>query len=224
MTRIECGHEKADYRKLWRRGHRGRRHQADAHKPERDRIPYHSADSVGECGRGRDRAVDFSHRPVRGIPHGWSYDYRRNDVLSGMGCRWDDTNRIVMGPGFGWTLPGDRDGDGPGACAANRGTKTIGGSGGLSAIGAIAGLRVRDGAGGGTLFGLLSTRNPETAALFFDMVRHGPGVLSGLPIEQAAHARAEIARAFSGVFLLVAGISCISVAMSATLRVRREVR
>jgi MFS family permease len=71
------------------------------------------------------------------------------------------------------------------------------------------------------LFGMLSARNPGTAAVFFDMVRHGPGVLTGLPIEQAAQVRAEVARAFSGIFLLVAGVSCISVAMAATLRMQR---
>jgi hypothetical protein len=71
------------------------------------------------------------------------------------------------------------------------------------------------------LFGLLSSWNPATAALFFDMVRHGSGVLARLPAGQAVQARAEIAHAFSGVFLLVAGISCLSVAMAATLPVRR---
>ncbi len=74
---------------------------------------------------------------------------------------------------------------------------------------------------GAVLFGLLSARDPETAVLFFDMVRRGPGVLLQLPGDQQALARAAIARAFSGVFVLVAGISCISVVMSATLPVRR---
>jgi MFS family permease len=76
-------------------------------------------------------------------------------------------------------------------------------------------------AAGAVLFGLLSAWDPDTATLFFAMVRHGSGVLLSLPADQQALARSEIASAFSGVFLLVAGISCVSVAMSATLPVRR---
>lgn len=76
-------------------------------------------------------------------------------------------------------------------------------------------------AAGAVLFGLLSAWDPGTASLFFEMVRKGAGVLARLPAEQQALARAEIARAFSGVFVLVAGISCVSVAMAATLPVRR---
>ena len=76
-------------------------------------------------------------------------------------------------------------------------------------------------AAGAVLFGLLSAHNPEVAALFFEMVRRGPVVLLSQPLEQQAVARAAIASAFSGVFLLVAAISCLSVAMSATLPVRR---
>jgi predicted MFS family arabinose efflux permease len=76
-------------------------------------------------------------------------------------------------------------------------------------------------AAGAVLFGALTAWNPETAALFFDMVRRGPGVLLALPLDQQASVRSEIASAFSLVFLLVAGISCVSVVMSATLPVRR---
>jgi hypothetical protein len=71
------------------------------------------------------------------------------------------------------------------------------------------------------LFGLLTSWNPDAAALFFNVVRHGAGVLTSLPTDQAVQARADITRAFSGVFLLVAGISCLSVAMAVTLPVRR---
>jgi predicted MFS family arabinose efflux permease len=76
-------------------------------------------------------------------------------------------------------------------------------------------------AAGAVLFGLLSAWNPTTAALFSDMVRKGTGALLSLPAGQQDAVKAEIASAFSGVFLLVAGISCVSVAMSATLPVRR---
>ena len=76
-------------------------------------------------------------------------------------------------------------------------------------------------AAGAVLFGLLTAWSADTATLFFEMVRRGTGVLTALPADQQILARAEIARAFSGVFLLVAGISCVSAAMAATLPVRR---
>jgi predicted MFS family arabinose efflux permease len=76
-------------------------------------------------------------------------------------------------------------------------------------------------AAGAVLFGLLSAWDPETASLFFAMVRHGSGVLLNLPADQQILVRSEIASAFSGVFLLVAGISCVSVTMAATLPMRR---
>ena len=74
---------------------------------------------------------------------------------------------------------------------------------------------------GAVLFGLLSVWDPATAALFIEMVRKGAGILLRLSGDQQDVARAAIARAFSGVFILVALISCVSVAMSATLPVRR---
>ena len=75
-------------------------------------------------------------------------------------------------------------------------------------------------AAGSVLFGLLSMRNPGSAALFLDMVRHGTGALAALPEANQSVARGDIAHAFSGVFLLVAAISCVSVAMSSTMNVR----
>jgi predicted MFS family arabinose efflux permease len=74
---------------------------------------------------------------------------------------------------------------------------------------------------GAVLFGLLAARAPDAAALFHEMVRRGPSVLTALALDQQEATRAAIARAFSGVFVLVAIISCISVSMSATLPVRR---
>ena len=76
-------------------------------------------------------------------------------------------------------------------------------------------------AAGAVLFGLLSLWNKATSDLFFEMVRRGPDILASLPLDQQALARGEIAQAFSGVFLLVAAISCVSVAMAATMPVRR---
>lgn len=74
---------------------------------------------------------------------------------------------------------------------------------------------------GAVLFGLLSARDPAAAGVFHEMVRRGPGVLNALAVDQQDLTRAAISRAFSGVFALVALISCLSVAMSATLPVRR---
>jgi predicted MFS family arabinose efflux permease len=76
-------------------------------------------------------------------------------------------------------------------------------------------------AAGAVLFGLLSAMDPETATLFFDMVRRGPSVLAALPAERQALVQGEIADAFRGVFLLVACFSCTIVAMAATMPVRR---
>ena len=74
---------------------------------------------------------------------------------------------------------------------------------------------------GAVLFGLLRSANPDTATLFFDMVRRGPSVLASLTVEHAALVRAEVAAAFRGVFLTVACFACIIVAMAATLPLRR---
>ena len=74
---------------------------------------------------------------------------------------------------------------------------------------------------GAVLFGLLTSMDHDTATLFFDMVRRGPGVLASLTAEHRALVQSEVAAAFRGVFLTVAGFACITVAMAATLPVRR---
>lgn len=76
-------------------------------------------------------------------------------------------------------------------------------------------------AAGAVLFGVLTATDPHTAALFFDMVRRGPGVLATLSAEHQAVVQTQIANAFRGLFLLVACFSCTIIAMSATLPVRR---
>jgi len=76
-------------------------------------------------------------------------------------------------------------------------------------------------AAGAVLFGLLSLMDSETATMFFDMVRRGPGVLAELPPDRRALVQGEIADAFRGVFLLVACFSCTIVGMAATLPLRR---
>ena len=74
---------------------------------------------------------------------------------------------------------------------------------------------------GAVLFGVLSALNPDTATLFFDMVRQGPGVLASLTADHRALVQQEVAAAFRGVFLTVACFAGITVAMAATLPLRR---
>jgi MFS family permease len=74
---------------------------------------------------------------------------------------------------------------------------------------------------GAVLFGLLSVMDPDTADLFSEMVRRGPGVLDHLDPARHALVQSEIARAFRGVFLTVACFSCTIVACAATLPMRR---
>lgn len=74
---------------------------------------------------------------------------------------------------------------------------------------------------GAVLFGLLSSINAQTAELFAEMVRHGPGILDSLSPDHRALVQSEIATAFRGVFLTVAFFSCTIVACAATLPMRR---
>ena len=76
-------------------------------------------------------------------------------------------------------------------------------------------------AAGSVLFGILSAMDADTATLFFDMVRRGPGVLASLAPEHRALVQAEVASAFRGVFLTVATFSCLIVAAAATMPLRR---
>ncbi len=76
-------------------------------------------------------------------------------------------------------------------------------------------------AAGAVLFGILTASDPDTANLFFEMVRRGPGILASLPAERQAAVQAEVAQAFRGVFLTIACFSVTIVAMAATLPLRR---
>jgi hypothetical protein len=71
------------------------------------------------------------------------------------------------------------------------------------------------------LFGLLSLTDQDTAALFTEMVRHGPAALQALPPIRQALVQREVADAFRGVFLATACFSCIIVACAATTPQRR---
>ena len=74
---------------------------------------------------------------------------------------------------------------------------------------------------GAVLFGTLSAMDGETAPLFADMVRRGPGILDGLEAGRKLVVQTEIATAFRGVFLTVACFSCTIVGCAATLPMRR---
>lgn len=74
---------------------------------------------------------------------------------------------------------------------------------------------------GAVLFGLLSAMDADTATLFMEMVRQGPGVLEALEPAHRMVVQTEIATAFRGVFLTVACFSCTIVACAATLPMRR---
>ena len=74
---------------------------------------------------------------------------------------------------------------------------------------------------GAVLFCTLSAMDGETATLFADMVRRGPGILDGLEAGRKLVVQTEIATAFRGVFLTVACFSCTIVACAATLPMRR---
>jgi MFS family permease len=76
-------------------------------------------------------------------------------------------------------------------------------------------------AAGAVLFGLLSLMDPDTAILFTEMVRRGPSVLDAIAPDRQMLVQNEIANAFRGVFLTVAGFSCIIVACAATMPERR---
>ena len=101
------------------------------------------------------------------------------------------------------------------------GARHLGGAAASAQLARSLGSAFGAAAAGAVLFGLLSAHDPDVAALFFEMVRRGPSVLLGQTEAQQAVARAAITSAFSGVFLLVAAISCLSVAMATTLPVRR---
>lgn len=74
---------------------------------------------------------------------------------------------------------------------------------------------------GAVLFGILTAADPDIAALFFEMVRRGPGILASLPLERQAEVQAAVAQAFRGVFLTIACFSATIVVMAATLPLRR---
>ncbi len=76
-------------------------------------------------------------------------------------------------------------------------------------------------AAGAVLFGLLSLMDADTAILFTEMVRRGPGVLDSLEPGRQLLVQRDVANAFRGVFLTVACFSCIIIACAATMPVRR---
>ncbi len=76
-------------------------------------------------------------------------------------------------------------------------------------------------AAGAVLFGILTASDPDTANLFFDMVRRGPGILATLPTDRQMAVQTEVSQAFRGVFLTIACFSVTIIAMASTLPLRR---
>jgi MFS family permease len=105
--------------------------------------------------------------------------------------------------------------------------QTVGGARNLGAAAASAQLSRSLGSAfgaavaGAVLFGILSAMDQDTATLFLEMVRRGPGVLASLTQEHRVLVQQEVAAAFRGVFLTVACFSSIIVIMAATLPLRR---
>ena len=77
---------------------------------------------------------------------------------------------------------------------------------------------------GAMLFGGLAVQDSDAVALFAGLLRHGPDAMAVLAPSRQAAIEAEIGRAFSAVFLLVACFSCGIVAAAATMPVRRVER
>ena len=101
------------------------------------------------------------------------------------------------------------------------GTRNLGAAAASAQLSRSLGSAFGAAAAGAVLFGILSAMNPDTAALFFDMVRHGPSVLASLTPDHRVLVQTQVAAAFRGVFLTVAFFSCIVVGMAATLSLRR---
>lgn len=74
---------------------------------------------------------------------------------------------------------------------------------------------------GAMLFGVLTAIDRDSARLFIEAVRRGPEVLVALEPHRIAIVQAQIATAFRGVFLTVAGFSCTILAAAWTLKLRR---
>jgi ATP-dependent DNA helicase RecQ len=74
---------------------------------------------------------------------------------------------------------------------------------------------------GAALFAALAAMDPRGAALFGELLRHGPGLLAGLGVEERALVQGEIGAAFRALFLTVACFSCAIVAAAVTQPVRR---
>lgn len=70
------------------------------------------------------------------------------------------------------------------------------------------------------LFAMLS-RDGDTAAIFADMVRHGPAVLAALPDTLRVAAAARINDGFSAAFLAVAAFAALNAVLAWTLPMRR---
>jgi EmrB/QacA subfamily drug resistance transporter len=74
---------------------------------------------------------------------------------------------------------------------------------------------------GAVLFALLAIQDPETARRFAELVERGPEVLASLPPARHAAVAAEIAWAFRGAFLTVAGFAAAALGLAWWIPLRR---
>lgn len=72
-----------------------------------------------------------------------------------------------------------------------------------------------------SVFFAMLSRDGDTAAIFADMVRHGPAVLAALPDTLRVAAAARINDGFSAAFLAVAAFAALNAVLAWTLPMRR---
>ncbi len=74
---------------------------------------------------------------------------------------------------------------------------------------------------GAVLFAILAAKDPETAAMFTELVQRGPHVLATFDPLRRQLVQTEIAEAFRGAFLTVAGFAAAALLLAWSIPVRR---
>ncbi len=74
---------------------------------------------------------------------------------------------------------------------------------------------------GAVLFAVLTATDPQTAALFAQLIERGPAVLDGLDAAQRAVVATEIGSAFRAAFMCIAAFSGIGLVLAWSLPVRK---
>ena len=74
---------------------------------------------------------------------------------------------------------------------------------------------------GAVLFAILAAKDPQTAAIFTELVQRGPQMLATLDPYRREAVQAEIAEAFRGAFLTIAGFAAAALLLAWSIPVRR---